>query len=118
MKKIDKLIEPKIVAKVNEPTDWISSMVVIKKPQSNKLCICIDLHDLNQALQRSLYPQPTMKYILPQLSKPKVFSVLDAKDRFWQVKLGKESSYLSTFWSPCRRLSRLRIPFGIDTATE
>ena len=47
MKKTDKLIEQKIVAKVNEPNDSISSMVVVKKPQSNKLCICIDLRDLN-----------------------------------------------------------------------
>ena len=32
MKKIDVLIEQKIGAKVNEPNDWIRSMVVIKKP--------------------------------------------------------------------------------------
>ena len=73
MKKIDKLIEQKIVAKVNEPTD------------------------LNQALQRPCYPQPTIEDILPQLSKAKVFPVLDAKDGFWQVKLDEESSYLTTF---------------------
>ena len=34
MKKIDELTVKKIVAKVNEPTDWISTMVVVKKPQS------------------------------------------------------------------------------------
>ena len=39
MKKIDELIEQKIAAKVNETPDWISSMVVFKKPQSNKLRI-------------------------------------------------------------------------------
>ena len=52
---IDELIEQKIVANVNEPTDWISSMVVVKKPQSNKLRICIDACDLNQVLQRHRY---------------------------------------------------------------
>ena len=75
MKKIDKLIEQKTVGKVNEPTDWISSMVVVKKPQSNKFRICIDSRDLNQALQRPRFPQPTIEDILPQLSKAKgVFS--------------------------------------------
>ena len=75
MKKIDKLIEQKTVGKVNEPTDWISSMVVVKKPQSNKFRICIDPRDLNQALQRPRFPQPTIEDILPQLSKAKgVFS--------------------------------------------
>ena len=82
MKKIDKLIEQKTVGKVNEPTDWISSMVVVKKPQSNKFRICIDPRDLNQALQRPRFPQPTIEDILPQLSKAKGVFVLDAKGRF------------------------------------
>ena len=80
MKKIDELIKQKILGKVNEPTYWISSMVVVKKPQSYKLRICIDQRDLNQALQRPRYPQATIENILPQSSKSKVFSVLDAKD--------------------------------------
>ena len=83
MQKIDELIEQKIVAKLNEPIDLISSMVVDKKPQSGKLCICIDPHDFNQALQIPCYPQSTIEDILPQLSKAKVFSVLDPKDGFW-----------------------------------
>ena len=94
---IDELIEQKIVAKVNEPTDWISSIAVVKKPQSNKLRICIDACGLNQVLQRHRYSQPTIEDILPQLSKAKVFSVLDAKEGFWQVKLDEEGSYLTTF---------------------
>ena len=101
MKKSDELIEQKIVEKVNEPTDWISSMVVVKKPQSNKLRICIDPRDLNQAFQRPRYPQPTIEDTLPQLSKANLFSVLDAKNGFWQVKLDEESTYLMTLWSPC-----------------
>ena len=50
-------------------------MVVVKKPQGSKLRICIDPRDLNQALQRSCYPQPTIEDILLQLLKAKVFSV-------------------------------------------
>ena len=72
-------------------------MVVVKKPQSSKLRMYIDPRDLNQALQKSCYPQPIIEDILPQLSKVKVFSVFDAKDGFWQVKLDKESPYLTTF---------------------
>ena len=57
-------------------------MVVVKKPQSNKFRICIDPRDLNQALQRPRFPQPTIEDILPQLSKAKGVFVLDAKGRF------------------------------------
>ena len=118
MKKTDKLIEQKIVTKVNEKTDWISSMVVVKMPQSNKYRICIDPRDLNQVLQRPRYSQPTIEDILLELSKANKFSVLDAKDEFWQVKLDGESSYLITFWFLCGISRWLRTPFGINTVPE
>ena len=72
-KKIEGLIEKKIVAKVNEPTDWISSMVVVKKHDNNKLRICIDPRDLNKALEIPHYQQPTIEDILPKLSKANIF---------------------------------------------
>ena len=113
MKKIDELIGQKIVAKVNETPDWISSMVVFKKPQSNKLRICIEPLDFNQVIQKPIYPQLTIGDIIPQLSQAKGLSVLDAKDGFWEIKLDKENSYLTAFWSPCGKLRWLRMPFGI-----
>ena len=85
-----------VLTKVTEPTDWISSHVVVRK--GRKLRLCIDLKDLNKALKRSHYPIPTIEEILPELSKAKVFSVADAKNGFWQVKLDQKSSFLTTFW--------------------
>ena len=105
-----------VIARVTEPTRWISSMVVVQQP--NKLRICLDPKDLNQALLRARYPMPTLEDILPCLSKARVFSKLDAKDGFWQVVLDQESSYLTTFWTPSGRYRWLRMPFGINTASE
>ena len=116
-KKIEELEQRQVLAKVTKPSDWISSMVAIRKP-SGKLQICIDPKDLNQALKHSHYPMPTIEEVLPCLSNAKVFSVLDAKDGFWQVKLQEESSYLTTFWTPFGRFRWLRMPFGISTAPE
>ncbi|XP_072169477.1 uncharacterized protein [Diadema setosum] len=90
-----------IIPKVTQPTDWISSMVVVRKPQ--KMRICLDPRDLNRALKRPHYPIPVINDILPNLSKAKVFTVLDAKDGFWQVKLQDASSYLTTFATPFGR---------------
>ena len=47
-----------------------------------------------------------------------VFSVLDAKDGFHQVKLDDTSSYLTTFWTPFGCYRYLRMPFGISSAPE
>ena len=116
-KKIDELERKGVLAKVTTPTDWISSTVVVRKP-SGKLRICLDPHDLNRALKRPHYPMPAVEEILPHLSNEKVFSILDAKDGFWQVKLDEESSYLTTFWTPFGRYCWPRMPFGISTAPE
>ena len=69
-----------MIKKVTTPTDWISSMLTVKKP--GKLRICIDPRDLNKAIKRSHYIMPTLEDILPNLANVKVFSVLDAKEGF------------------------------------
>ena len=40
---------------------------------------------------------PTLEELLPTLSKARIFTIPDAKDRFHQVKL---SLQLTTFWTP------------------
>ena len=115
-KKLGELEKQGIIAKVNGSTPWINSLVAVKKP--GKLRICIDPKDLNKAILRPKYPMPVIEDILPNLTKAKVFSVLDAKDGFHQVKLSEESSYLTTFWTPFGRYRYLRMPFGISSGPE
>ena len=55
----------KIIQKVTEPTDWVSSLVIVKKPNSNKLRICIDPTDLNKAIKRPRFHLPTIEEVLP-----------------------------------------------------
>ena len=55
----------------------------------NKVRICIDTKDFNRTLKRSHYPLPTIEEILSNLSRAKVFSVLDARNGFWHVELGE-----------------------------
>ena len=92
---LDKLVAMNIITPVTEPTEWVSSMVTVVKPE--KLRICLDPSDINRAIKRSPYPLPTIDDILPNLSNAKCFSVLDAKNGFWHVELDRESSLLTTF---------------------
>ncbi|PIK46352.1 hypothetical protein BSL78_16773 [Apostichopus japonicus] len=85
---------------------------------SQQLRICIDPRDLNKALKRPHYPIPTIESILPELANAKIFSVIDAKEAYWQIKLDKESSYLTTMATPFGRYRWLRLPCGMNTATE
>ena len=87
-----------IIAKVTEPTPWVSSMVVVRK-KDDKVRICIDPRDLNKAIKRCHYPMPTLEEVATRLPKAKVFSVLDAKSGFWQVKLSESSDIQYTVWA-------------------
>lgn len=113
---LDKMSQQGIICPVEEGTDWVSSLVVVSKP--DKLRICIDPKDLNRAIMRPHYPIPTVEEMIPDLAGAKVFSVFDAKDGFWQIKLSERSSYLTTFNTPYGRYRWLRMPFGISSGSE
>ena len=51
------MLENGILDWVNEPTDWVNSMVVREKPDGS-LRICLDPKDLNKAIEENtiLFP--------------------------------------------------------------
>ena len=114
--KLDRLVNLLVITPVKESTEWINSMICVKKP--NKLRICLDPKDLNKAIKRPNYSIHNIDDILIKLYKAKLFSVVDYKDGFCQVKLTKSSSFLTTFWTPFGRYRWLGMSFGILSAPE
>lgn len=82
--KIDELLEQGIIERVNEPSKWVSPMVVV--PKGDDVRICIDMRRANEAFERENHPLPTIEDFLPHLGKGKVFSRLDVKNAFHQVQ--------------------------------
>lgn len=115
-KKILDLEEKGIIKKSVEPSECISGMAIVVKPQ--KIQICLDPKDLNRAVQRPKFQMPLLEELLPELSKALIFSSFDTKDGFYQVSLDDESSKPTTFWTPLGRYHYFRIPFGISIAPE
>ena len=113
---LDRMETLGVIQRVEHPTDWVNSMVVVEKP--NKVRICLDPRDLNQNIKREHYPMKTVEEVAAKLAGANVFSVLDAGHAFWQVKIDEESSQLLTFNSPFGRYQCKRLPFGINSAPE
>ncbi|GFR14481.1 retrovirus-related Pol polyprotein from transposon opus [Trichonephila clavata] len=113
---LNNMVEAGIISKVEEPTEWVNNMVVIDSP--NELRICLDPRPLNEAIQRPYYPIPTPDGLVTKLQGGKVFTILDAKNGFWQLPLHEESSYLTTFCTPWGRYRFLVLPFGLNSAPE
>jgi len=105
-----------IIKKQDQPTEWVNSLLVEKKDGSLRLCL--DPRDLNKAIKREHYRIPTCEDVIAKLSGKSVFTVIDMKDGFWQIKLDESSSRLCTFNSPFGRYSMKRMPFGIRSAPE
>ena len=107
-----------IISKVSEPTKWVNSLVVVEKPHSGKLRICLDPRDLNKAIIRPHYPSKTLEEVLPQLSGAKHFTKLDARLGYWTIKLSEASSYLTTFNTPFGRYRFLRLPLWTEVLSR
>ena len=75
-----------VIEKVDDPTDWVNSMVTIVKP-TGKLHICIDPHDLNRSTKQEYYPMRTIKEVVTRMPNAKVLSILDASSGFRQIEL-------------------------------
>uniref|UniRef100_A0A0A9WHB1 RNA-directed DNA polymerase n=1 Tax=Lygus hesperus TaxID=30085 RepID=A0A0A9WHB1_LYGHE len=114
---LDRMERDEVIAKVNEPSDWVSSMVVTVKKSGN-LRVCIDPKNLNKNLKREHYQLPTTEDIRAKIIGASVFSTLDANSGFWIIPLDPSSSNLLTFNTPWGRYKFLRLPFGVSPASE
>ena len=107
-----------VIRKVDSPTDWVNSTVIVEKPNTGKLRICLDPKYLNQAIKREHFQLPTVEEIASRLSGASVFSKLNATHGYWQIPLDEPSQLLTTFSTPFERYCLTRMPFGIKSAQE
>ena len=80
--------------------------------------ICLDPKYLNEAIKREYHPIPTLEQITPKLCGFTLFSKLDAKQRYWNVKLDAASSFMTNFYTPFGRYKFLRMPFGLRMSQD
>ena len=114
---LDDLVQQDILAPVQQPTPWISSIVVVPK-EDGKPRICLDPKHLNKAIRREHYPLPTIEDVATRLYGAKVFTVMDVRKGFWHVELEEDSSLLTTFNTPFGQYRWKRMPFGISSAPQ
>ena len=60
---LNRMVKLKVIEKITEPTDWVSSMVTVQKPNGS-LRICSDPKDLNLAIKRQHFPMATASWLV------------------------------------------------------
>ncbi|PIK48832.1 hypothetical protein BSL78_14290 [Apostichopus japonicus] len=114
---LDRLVNADVIAVVDEPTPWVSALVIAPK-KNGDLRICIDPRELNKALQREHYTLPILEETLHELGQSRVFSKADLSSGYWHVQLDYESSLLTTFQTSYGRYRWKRLPFGLCVSSE
>ena len=107
-----------VIKKVDLPTEWVNSVVVVEKSGSKKLRICLDPRPLNVAIQREHYKMQTIEEITTRVARATAFSKLNANHGYWQVPLDEESQLLTNFNTEFGRYCNKSMPFGIKSAQE
>ena len=108
-REFDEMVEQGIITPVNGPQ---LGALVIHEKANGRLRTCLSTKVLNKVIKREHYPVPTVDDIMPKLCGSTLFSKLDAKQGYWNVK------YLTTFNTYRGRYSFLRIPFGLRMSQD
>ena len=83
-----------------------------------KLCICLDLTNLNKAITREPYHFRTPEDIAHLLADACIMTVCDCKKGYWHQQLDEASSFLTTFNTEIGRFRYTVMPFGITVAGD
>lgn len=116
-KELKRMEDLGVIRKVTHPTSWVSGIVIAAK-KDGSFRVCLDPRPLNRAIRRQHYPLPTLTEIATKLKGARYFSKLDARSGFWMIQLDDESADLCTFGTPFGRYQYMRLPYGINSASE
>nr|XP_039256275.1 uncharacterized protein LOC120332995 [Styela clava] len=111
---LNRLEDLNVIEKITEPTEWVNSLVIVKK-KYNALRICLDPLHLNRAIKREHFPMQTIEDIMTRMSNAKYFSVLDANHGFWQIKQLLEKD-IEWFWGPEQNSAFEKLKYAISNA--
>ena len=108
-----------IISRVREGEQAaLVNSLVYRRKANGRLRICLDSKDMNKAIRREHHVIPSLEEILLKLAGAKIFSIVDAKCRYWNVELDEESSYLTIFNSPFDRYRFQRMPFALKMSQD
>jgi hypothetical protein len=94
---------------------WGCPAIFVKK-KDESLHMCVDYRPLNAITIKNKYPLPHMDILFDQLSKVKVFSKIDLRSGYHQIKIHPEDIPKMTFSTRYGLFEYLVMSFGLTNA--
>ena len=112
---LDNLEQQGVIRKVTEYTDWVNSIVLVKR-KNNTIRVCLDPRELNKNISTSKHLMRRLDDITPDMAGAKYFTVADTKNGYWHVQLDDKSQKYTTFNTPWGKYCFKRLAFGLTCA--
>jgi hypothetical protein len=97
-------------------SEWGCPALFVKKKKDNSLHMCVDYRPLNAMTIKNKYPLPQIDILFDQLSKAKVFSKIDLRSGYHQIKIRPQDVPKTTFSTRYGLYENLVMSFRLTNA--
>ncbi|GKV41417.1 hypothetical protein SLEP1_g48955 [Rubroshorea leprosula] len=112
-KQLQELLDKGFIRLSTSP--WGAPVLFVKK-KDGSLRLCIDYRRLNQVTVKNKYPLPRIDDLFDQLQGARVFSKIDLRSGYYQLKVKPEDVMKTAFRSRYGHYEFLVMPFGLTNA--
>ena len=112
-KQLQELVEKKYIRPSVSP--W-GAPVLFMKNKDGTLRLCIDYRQLNKVTVKNKYPLPQIDDLFYQMRGAKVFSKIDLRSGYHQVRIKEEDIHKTTFRIRYGHYEFVVVPFGLKNA--